>query len=51
MSAVSPFRIGVPDAVLADQGLFGQKGSKEFARSPDWRIEADRILKQIKSAE
>jgi 3-hydroxyisobutyrate dehydrogenase-like beta-hydroxyacid dehydrogenase len=38
-------------ADLADQGLFGQKGSKEFARSPDWRIEADRILKQIKSAE
>jgi len=38
-------------ADLADQGLFGQKGSEEFARSADWRTEADRILKQIKSAE
>src|ERR1700741_295796 len=38
-------------ADLADQGLFGQKGTKEFARSADWRTEADRILKQIKSAE
>ena len=38
-------------ADLADRGLFGQKGSKEFARSADWRIEADRILKQIKPAE
>jgi 3-hydroxyisobutyrate dehydrogenase-like beta-hydroxyacid dehydrogenase len=38
-------------ADLADSGLFGQKGTKEFARSADWRIEADRILKQIKSAE
>jgi hypothetical protein len=31
-------------ADLADAGLFGAKGTKEFARSPDWRIEADRIL-------
>jgi len=38
-------------ADLADQGLFGEKGSKEFARSADWRTEADRILKQIKPAE
>ena len=38
-------------ADLADQSLFGQKGTKEFARSPDWRTEADRILKQIKPAE
>jgi 3-hydroxyisobutyrate dehydrogenase-like beta-hydroxyacid dehydrogenase len=38
-------------ADLADQGLFGEKGTKEFARSADWRTEADRILKQIKSAE
>lgn len=35
-------------ADLADQGLFGTKGSKEFARSPDWRIEADRILASVK---
>jgi 3-hydroxyisobutyrate dehydrogenase-like beta-hydroxyacid dehydrogenase len=38
-------------ADLADTGLFGQRGSREFARSADWRTEADRILKQIKSAE
>jgi 3-hydroxyisobutyrate dehydrogenase-like beta-hydroxyacid dehydrogenase len=31
-------------ADLADEGLFGAKGTKEFARSPDWRTEADRIL-------
>jgi 3-hydroxyisobutyrate dehydrogenase-like beta-hydroxyacid dehydrogenase len=35
-------------ADLADQGLFGIKGSKEFARSADWRREADRILKRDK---
>ena len=32
-------------ADLADAGLFGTKGTQEFARSADWRIEADRILK------
>src|SRR5690349_15312238 len=31
-------------ADLADEGLFGPKGTKEFARSADWRTEADRIL-------
>ena len=36
-------------ADLADEGLFGQRGSKEFARSADWRTEADRILDNIKS--
>jgi 3-hydroxyisobutyrate dehydrogenase-like beta-hydroxyacid dehydrogenase len=35
-------------ADLADQGLFGAKGTQGFARSPDWRIEADRILAQLK---
>jgi 3-hydroxyisobutyrate dehydrogenase-like beta-hydroxyacid dehydrogenase len=35
-------------ADLADEGLFGPKGSQEFARSPDWRIEADRILASLK---
>lgn len=35
-------------ADLADAGLFGTKGTKEFARSKDWRIEADRILAQLK---
>ena len=31
-------------ADLADAGLFGAKGTSEFARSADWRMEADRIL-------
>ncbi len=34
-------------ADLAEAGLFGSRGSKEFARSPDWRTEADRILKHV----
>jgi 3-hydroxyisobutyrate dehydrogenase-like beta-hydroxyacid dehydrogenase len=38
-------------ADLADSGLFGPRGTKEFARSPDWRIEADRILASLKKAE
>jgi 3-hydroxyisobutyrate dehydrogenase-like beta-hydroxyacid dehydrogenase len=35
-------------ADLADDGLFGAKGGQGFARSPDWRTEADRILAGIK---
>jgi len=35
-------------ADLADAGLFGPKDTKEFARSTDWRTEADRILAQFK---
>ena len=35
-------------ADLADAGLFGPKGTPQFARSPDWRTEADRILAQFK---
>ena len=31
-------------ADLADAGLFGTKGTPAFARSADWRTEADRIL-------
>jgi 3-hydroxyisobutyrate dehydrogenase-like beta-hydroxyacid dehydrogenase len=31
-------------ADLADQGLFGDRGTEEFARAADWRTEADRIL-------
>jgi 3-hydroxyisobutyrate dehydrogenase-like beta-hydroxyacid dehydrogenase len=31
-------------ADLADEGVFGVKGSAKFARSVDWRVEADRIL-------
>ena len=34
-------------ADLADEGLFGAKGTKDFARSADWRTEADRILASI----
>ena len=33
-------------AELADRHLFGQRGSEGFARSADWRIEADRVLKR-----
>jgi 3-hydroxyisobutyrate dehydrogenase-like beta-hydroxyacid dehydrogenase len=33
-------------ADLADAGVFGVKGTKDFARSNDWRVEADRILKK-----
>ncbi|MBL8308164.1 MAG: NAD(P)-dependent oxidoreductase [Rubrivivax sp.] len=35
-------------ADLGDAGLFGERGTKEFARSPNWRTEADRILQHIK---
>ncbi|MBC7994103.1 MAG: NAD(P)-dependent oxidoreductase [Rhizobacter sp.] len=35
-------------ADLADAGLFGPKGTPAFARSGDWRTEADRILAQFK---
>jgi 3-hydroxyisobutyrate dehydrogenase-like beta-hydroxyacid dehydrogenase len=35
-------------ADLADEGLFGAKGTAEFARSADWRTEADRILAAVK---
>jgi len=35
-------------ADLADEGRFGARGSSEFARSPDWRTEADRILDRLK---
>ncbi|WP_418314836.1 DUF1932 domain-containing protein [Piscinibacter sakaiensis] len=34
-------------ADLADHGVFGQRGSAAFARSADWRIEADRILARL----
>ena len=35
-------------ADLADQGVFGAKGTETFARASDWRTEADRILGEIK---
>ena len=33
-------------ADLADGGVFGTRGEPDFARSTDWRTEADRILAQ-----
>jgi 3-hydroxyisobutyrate dehydrogenase-like beta-hydroxyacid dehydrogenase len=36
-------------ADLADEGVFGTKGSTTFARSPDWRTEADRLLAAVKA--
>lgn len=35
-------------ADLSDAGLFGERGTSEFARSADWRTEADRILGHVK---
>ncbi|MBA5687067.1 NAD(P)-dependent oxidoreductase [Rugamonas apoptosis] len=35
-------------AQLADAGTFGQRGTPGFARSADWRTEADRLLATIK---
>ena len=35
-------------ADLADEGLFGGRGTRDFARSADWRTEADRILAKVK---
>ncbi|MGY4477221.1 DUF1932 domain-containing protein [Bradyrhizobium sp. USDA 3364] len=34
-------------ADLADEGVFGPRGTADFARSADWRTEADRILAHI----
>ncbi|MBR0796287.1 NAD(P)-dependent oxidoreductase [Bradyrhizobium jicamae] len=34
-------------ADLADEGVFGIRGTPEFARSTDWRVEADRILARL----
>ena len=39
------FNVSAEEVIdLADEGLFGERGTKDFARSPDWRTEADRIL-------
>ena len=35
-------------ADLADEGVFGARGTGDFARSPDWRAEADRILARVR---
>jgi 3-hydroxyisobutyrate dehydrogenase-like beta-hydroxyacid dehydrogenase len=34
-------------ADLADAGVFGPRSTPDFARSPDWRTEADRILGHV----
>jgi len=36
-------------ADLADEGLFGSRETSEFARSADWRTEADRIIAMPKA--
>ncbi len=38
-------------ADLADSGLFGARNSPDFARSADWRVEADRILARLHAIE
>jgi 3-hydroxyisobutyrate dehydrogenase-like beta-hydroxyacid dehydrogenase len=38
-------------ADLADSGVFGTKGTPEFARSADWRVEADRVLQATRHCE
>ncbi len=35
-------------ADLSEAGLFGQRGTADFARGPDWRVEADRILQRLR---
>jgi 3-hydroxyisobutyrate dehydrogenase-like beta-hydroxyacid dehydrogenase len=39
---------GVAD--LADAGVFGTRGTPGFARSTDWRVEADRLLAHAKKS-
>jgi hypothetical protein len=36
-------------ADLADAGVFGERGTPGFARSADWRSEADRILDRVRA--
>jgi 3-hydroxyisobutyrate dehydrogenase-like beta-hydroxyacid dehydrogenase len=36
-------------ADLADAGVFGGRGGDGFARSTDWRVEADRLLARLKN--
>jgi len=33
-------------ADLVEAGVFGERGTEGFARSADWRVEADRLLAQ-----
>jgi 3-hydroxyisobutyrate dehydrogenase-like beta-hydroxyacid dehydrogenase len=43
-SATSSVELQAWMAALTDKGCFGKRSDPAFARSPDWRIEADRIL-------
>ncbi len=38
-------------ADLADAGVFGPRGAAGFARSADWRTEADRLLRHLRQPE
>jgi hypothetical protein len=38
-------------ADLAARSVFGDRGSAGFARSTDWRIEADRILDDLRAGQ
>ncbi|MDE2145396.1 MAG: NAD(P)-dependent oxidoreductase [Burkholderiales bacterium] len=38
-------------ADLADAGVFGPRGGPGFARSADWRTEADRLLRHLRQPE
>ncbi|OJU86567.1 MAG: dehydrogenase [Burkholderiales bacterium 66-5] len=37
-------------ANLADDGVFGERGTPGFARGSDWRTEADRLLSHLKES-
>jgi 3-hydroxyisobutyrate dehydrogenase-like beta-hydroxyacid dehydrogenase len=37
-------------ADLADRGVFGSRDDAAFARSADWRVEADRLLATVKTS-
>jgi 3-hydroxyisobutyrate dehydrogenase-like beta-hydroxyacid dehydrogenase len=37
-------------ADLADEGVFGARGTPSFARSADWRVEADRLLEHANAS-
>ena len=37
-------------AELADRSVFGRRSHEGFARSLDWRLEADRLLAQVRDS-
>ncbi len=48
--SVTTFDVRAWMADLADAGLFGKKRYRPFTRRQDWRIEADRILDDLKTS-